>query len=500
MKIQIAQINSYCGRVKQNLARHIEILHTATPDTYTVFPYKSLCGNTLESKEAYSSVLSDVEDVISELNKTQRNYIETLPHLEQGNISFFHYCFPSQTEITNKRGNGICLLQEKPQCIVAGLFRELSFIDIPIGVRPHVALLFDDEPFHIEKSKVYGKAIQSFIATYQPDCTILVRRTGGEGGLIYEGNSEVYNRKGELCAEAPYFEENTLVIDTEHLSPIIPLEPDRIALMHDAIVLGIRDYFHKNGIKKAFLGLSGGIDSALVVALAVKALGKENVEGILLPSAVSSDHSVSDAEKSAQNLDIRYHTIPIESIFQSVSHSLHPLFKDLPTDLTEENMQARIRGVILMAMTNKFRGALLNTSNKSESAVGYGTLYGDMCGGLAPIADVYKTDVWAMARYINSQQEIIPWHSITKPPSAELRPGQKDSDSLPDYDLLDQVLYDHLENGLSEQELLAKGYDAETVHRILYLIKINEWKRRQAAPPIKTARKTFGREILFPIA
>ena len=500
MKIQIAQINSYCGQVKKNLDRHMEILQSASPDSYTVFPYKSLCGFPLGSKVEYPSLLSDFENIVSELDRARKNYVVSLPYLAQGKISFFHHCSSDQTETPNRNNKGMCLLQQEPQCIVAGLLGELSSIDIPAGTHIHVALLFDDKPFHVEKSIQCDEVVHSFITTFRPDCTLLIRRTGGEGGLIFEGNSKVYNRKGELCAEAPRFEESTLVIDTEHLSPITPQKPDRIAMMHEAIVSGIRDYFKKNGIQKAFLGLSGGIDSALVVVLAVEALGKENVKGILMPSAVSSDHSITDAEKSAQNLGIRYHIIPIEPIFQRISLSLHPLFQGLPTDLTEENIQARVRGIILMAISNKFGGALLNTSNKSESAVGYGTLYGDMCGGLAPIADVYKTDVWAMARYINRRQEIIPWNSINKVPSAELRPGQKDSDSLPDYDLLDKVLYDYLENCLSEQELLAKGYDAELIHRIVHLIRINEWKRRQAPPPIKTARRTFGREILFPIA
>lgn len=500
MNIQIPQINSFCGQVNKNLARHIELLQSSPTDSITVFPYNTLAGYPPESNIEYTSFIHRFDDIISELNQTRKPYITTLPYCSQGKIEFCLHSSHSELPHPPMPRKGIYVLQRTPQYIIGGLFREISHVTFPETEHPHVALLFDDEPFHIEKSTNQENALQHFIAEYRPDCTILIRRVGGEGGLVFEGNSKVYNSQGALCATAPYFEENIFSINTDRLQTIPFTPPHRIALMHDAIVMGIRDYFHKNNIGKAFLGLSGGIDSALVVALAVKALGKENVEGVLLPSAVSSDHSVSDAEKSAQNLGIRYHIVPIEPIFQSLSKNLEPLFQSLPTDTTEENMQARIRGVILMAISNKFRGALLNTSNKSESAVGYGTLYGDMCGGLAPIADIYKTDVWAMARYINRAEEIIPEHSITKAPSAELRPGQKDSDSLPDYAVLDKLLYDHLENCLSEKQLLEKGHDPELIKRVLHLLKINEWKRRQAAPPIKIARRTFGHEILFPIA
>ncbi|RYY81787.1 MAG: NAD(+) synthase, partial [Chitinophagaceae bacterium] len=272
-----------------------------------------------------------------------------------------------------------------------------------------------------------------------------------------------------------------------------------IGEIHRALLLGIRDYFFKMGFKKATLGASGGIDSAVVQALAVEALGKEAVHVLLMPSEFSTGHSVSDAEQLSKNLDNRYDVLAIKNIYDTFLTTLNPIFGDLPFSVAEENIQSRVRGNLLMAVANKFGYILLNTSNKSELATGYGTLYGDMAGGLGVLGDLYKMQVFALARYINRNGEIIPENIITKPPSAELRPGQKDSDSLPEYDVLDRVLYNYIELRQGPKEIIAEGYDPALVARILRLVNMNEYKRAQFCPIIRVSSKAFGVGRRLPI-
>jgi NAD+ synthase (glutamine-hydrolysing) len=276
-------------------------------------------------------------------------------------------------------------------------------------------------------------------------------------------------------------------------------EAKNIQEIHDALILGIRDYFRKMGFKKATLGASGGVDSAVVQALAVEALGKENVHVLLMPSQYSSDHSVGDAEQLSINLDNRYDIVPIKDVYDGFLRTLRPIFKDLPFNVAEENIQSRTRGSLLMGVANKFGYILLNTSNKSELATGYGTLYGDMAGGLSVLGDLYKTQVYALGRYINKDKEIIPENILIKEPSAELRPGQKDSDSLPDYSILDRVLYQYIELRQGPKEIIAQGYDQKLVARILKLVNQNEYKRNQFCPIIRVSSKAFGVGRRLPI-
>ena len=276
-------------------------------------------------------------------------------------------------------------------------------------------------------------------------------------------------------------------------------ESKNIQEIHDALVLGIRDYFRKMGFKKATLGASGGIDSAVVQALAVEALGKEDVHVLLMPSQYSSDHSVSDAEQLSINLGNRYDLVPIKDVYDSFLQALHPIFKNLPFSVAEENIQSRTRGNLLMGVANKFGYILLNTSNKSELATGYGTLYGDMAGGLGVLGDLYKTQVYALGRYINKNKEIIPNNILLKEPSAELKPNQKDSDSLPDYSTLDRVLYQYIEQRKGPKEIIAQGYDPKLVARILKLVNTNEYKRNQFCPIIRVSSKAFGVGRRLPI-
>ncbi len=335
---------------------------------------------------------------------------------------------------------------------------------------------------------------------------IYVNQVGAQTELVFDGGSMVFNQNGQIVEEMNYFEEDFLITDLELIgrksgyTPAYQEEnPDKIHDIYEAVKLGIKDYFSKMGFSKAILGLSGGIDSAVTMAIAADALGAENVLGVLMPSAFSSDHSVNDARELAENLNCPYKIIPIKETTELFEKSLAPWFKGLEFDVTEENIQARARAVYLMALSNKFGYVLMNTSNKSEAAVGYGTLYGDMCGGLSVLGDVYKTDVFALARYINRNKEIIPVNSILKPPSAELRPNQKDSDSLPEYDILDKILYQYIELRKGAKEIIAMGFDSALTQRTLKLVNTSEYKRHQTAPVIRVSSKAFGMGRKMPI-
>lgn len=320
-----------------------------------------------------------------------------------------------------------------------------------------------------------------------------VNQTGAQTELIFDGGSVFINEHGKILKELNYFKEDFLVVDTQNpgASKLQP-ETDRIEKIHDALVLGIRDYFRKMGFKQATLGLSGGIDSAVTAVLAVRALGPENVRVLLLPSKYSSGHSVEDARQLAENLKIRHDIVNIQQAVDAFEKELASLFKGTQPGIAEENIQARARGIYLMAIANKFGHILLNTTNKSECAVGYGTLYGDMNGGLAVLGDVYKTDVFKMARFMNANGEIIPENTIVKPPSAELRPDQKDTDSLPEYEILDEILFSFIEQNLSPTEIENKGFDPDVVKKVIRMVNTTEYKRFQAAPILRVSSKAFG--------
>lgn len=333
---------------------------------------------------------------------------------------------------------------------------------------------------------------------------LMVNQVGAQTHLIFDGGSMAFASNGYIDTTLPFFEETVQMIETDSLCYYRTAE-DRLAisekasLIHDALVLGVRDYFQKMGFKNAIIGLSGGLDSALVTYFAAQALGAENVRVVLLPSQFSTDHSVSDAVALAEKLGVHYDTVAIKPLYDGFEASLKPFFEGRPFDVTEENLQARIRGVVLMAFSNKFGNVLLNTSNKSEAAVGYGTLYGDMCGGLSVIGDVYKSEAYELARFINRTDEIIPWHTIEKAPSAELRPNQKDSDSLPDYAILDQILYQYIECSKSAEEIVTQGFDKAMVERTIRLVNRNEFKRHQVAPILRVSPRAFGTERVIPI-
>ncbi|MEQ7798673.1 NAD+ synthase [Pedobacter sp. ASV1-7] len=333
---------------------------------------------------------------------------------------------------------------------------------------------------------------------------LYVNQIGAQTEIIFDGGSMAFDAKGNMIDEMPYFIEDMRIYDFEDnkiqgLEPIQQQTVPDIEQIYEALVLGIKDYFVKSGFTKAVLGLSGGIDSAIVCALACRALGPENVMGVLMPSKYSSDHSVQDALELAENLGCKHEIIPIKDVADAFDKVMAPVFTGLPFNLTEENIQARCRGVIVMAMSNKFGYILLNTSNKSECAVGYGTLYGDMCGAIGVLGDVYKTQVYELAQFINKDGVVIPMNTIVKPPSAELRPDQKDSDSLPDYDTLDKILFQYIELKKSSSAIIAQGYEEALVRRIIKMVNTAEFKRYQTPPILRVSPKAFGMGRRMPI-
>ncbi|WP_316817168.1 NAD+ synthase [Pedobacter nyackensis] len=333
---------------------------------------------------------------------------------------------------------------------------------------------------------------------------LYVNQVGAQTEIIFDGGSMAFDAKGNLIDEMPYFKEELRIYEFEDniIKGHEPIQQQAVPdteQIYEALVLGIKDYFNKSGFSKAVLGLSGGIDSAIVCALACRALGPENVMAVLMPSKYSSDHSIQDALDLVSNIGCNHEIIPIKEVADAFDQVMAPTFNGLPFNLTEENIQARCRGVIVMAMSNKFGYILLNTSNKSECAVGYGTLYGDMCGAIGVIGDVYKTQVYELANYINKDGIVIPENSIIKPPSAELRPGQKDSDSLPDYDILDKILFHYIELKQSSAAIIAKGYDEALVRRIIKMVNTAEFKRYQTPPILRVSSKAFGMGRRMPI-
>jgi NAD+ synthase (glutamine-hydrolysing) len=356
-------------------------------------------------------------------------------------------------------------------------------------------------PFHLGKRELRRKMLAT-IARDNKVPVVMVNQVGGNDQLVFDGSSVVIAPSGKVIAQAKSFEEDLVLFDSETLQgDVHPQVEGEEGSAYAALVLGTRDYVRKCGFERVMIGLSGGIDSALTAAIAVDALGPENVRGVAMPSQYSSDHSIKDARELACKLGIRMETVPIGGIFDAYRQALAPVFAGLPEDATEENIQSRIRGAILMALSNKFCGLVLTTGNKSELGVGYCTLYGDMVGGLAVISDVPKTLVYRLSHYVNSRRAVIPQSTLEKPPSAELRPGQRDSDTLPPYDVLDNILEDFVEEyHTAEQIAEERGYDLKLVLDVVHRIERSEYKRQQAAPGLKITHKAFGLGRRFPIA
>ncbi len=538
MKIVLAQLNYHIGNFEFNAGKMIKSIDDAKQNgaDLVVFSELAVCGyppyDFLERKEFIQSCTDTIEQIAKacigiaaivggpEINPEPqgKNLYNTGYFLEDGKIKQvvrktllpnydvfdeYRYFQPNILfELIHLKGKKIALTicediwDDQP---VANAFARdklytLSPMDKLMQQKPDFAINIAASPFSytqvdIRRDIVRNKARQCKIPF------IYVNQVGANTELIFDGNSMVVNGRGDITHQAKAFEEDRIMLDMEVLSDAAVITPNTvkpIQLIYDALVIGVRDYFAKMGFTKATLGLSGGIDSAVTVAIAAEALGKENVRVLLLPSQYSSDHSINDAVDLANNLSIQYDIVPIKEIFSSYNYLMSPVFEGKEADVTEENIQARIRGTLLMALSNKFGHILLNTSNKSEAAVGYGTLYGDMNGGLSVLGDVYKTDVFKLARYINREVEIIPENTIVKPPSAELRPDQKDSDSLPDYDVLDAILFRYIEKNQSPSEIIEAGYDEAIVKKAVRLVNMNEYKRFQTAPTLRISSKAFG--------
>jgi NAD+ synthase (glutamine-hydrolysing) len=407
------------------------------------------------------------------------------------------------------------------------LYRQCP-MDVLITQQPDLMINISASPFDYDHDQDREEIVRANVIKYGLPM-FYCNAIGSQTEIVFDGGSLVMDANGQIVKEMKYFEEDFAIVNLDEIEvqkakrkpmKAVPEfdkdmrvgkveDPDKIieyltsdeniGQIKEALILGIRDYFRKMGFTKAILGSSGGIDSAVTQALATRALGPENVRAILLPSHFSTSHSVEDAEQLSKNLGNPYDIVPIKNVYDSLLHTLQPVFGDLPFGLAEENLQSRTRGNLLMGISNKFGYILLNTSNKSELSTGYGTLYGDMAGGLSVLGDVYKMQVYALANYLNRNGEIIPENIITKPPSAELRPDQKDSDSLPDYAVLDKVLYQYIEKRKGPKELIAMGIDEALVRRILKLVNTNEYKRNQFCPIIRVSCKAFGVGRRLPI-
>lgn len=540
MKITIAQLNYIIGDFDGNLAKMLTAVETAKAEhsDIIVFGELAVCGYPPRDFLEFEDFINRCEKTISSLcevahgiaiavgSPTKNPVIEgkdlfnSAYFLVDGEINHishkallptydifdeYRYFEPaSEFNVVEFKGKKIALTvcediwnigNENPMYTICPM-------DEMMPQQPDFILNLSASPFSYKQADERLNVVRANVNRYGIPM-FYVNHVGAQTELIFDGGSVVMCANGDVYEELSYFTE---VVKTYDLDKVLSGEAkigeqpkDKMTLIHDALVTGVGDYFKKLGFKKAILGLSGGIDSAVTLVVAARALGAENVRVVLMPSQFSSDHSVKDAEDLANNLGVQYDIIPIKPIYESFMNTLNPQFNGLPFNITEENLQARSRGMILMAMSNKFGNIVLNTSNKSEAAVGYGTLYGDMCGGLSVIADLYKMEVFALAEYMNKDGEVIPINTITKPPSAELRPNQKDSDSLPDYEILDQVLFQYIEKRKGPKEIIAMGYAEKTVKRILRLVNINEFKRYQTAPTLRVSPKAFGMGRRMPI-
>jgi len=522
MKIAIPQLNYHIGDVQKNKELILHAIQRAKAEKaeLVVFPEHALCGaypQDLLEREAFVNACRVSVEQIAERCDTIAALVGC-PNLDlEDGVLYNAAFFMHNREVrggTNKTILSDYDVFDESRYFIAGdenqtiRYKEQNIRIIfdeyeQVAIQPNDRLIIHigATPFTTE-SLAYRKHVFSSMAKQHGVPVISINHVGANTSLIFDGNSLVFNEKGILVRQLAAFQEDFTVIDTAKLTRATPVPEkprERIELIHDALILGIRDYFRKNGFQRAILGLSGGIDSALVAALATEALGPENVLGVLMPSRFSTDHSVKDALDLARNLGIRHETLPIKEVYDAYLHTLAPLFKDQPFNVAEENIQSRIRGMLVMALSNKFGYILLNTSNKSEASVGYGTLYGDLCGSLAVLGDVFKTDVFRLARFINREREVIPENSIRKPPSAELHPDQKDQDSLPDYPTLDAILKLYVEENQPEQEIVKQGFDPAIVRKTLSLVNRNEYKRAQCAPILKVSKKAFGTGRRLPL-
>jgi NAD+ synthase (glutamine-hydrolysing) len=539
MKISIAQLNYHIGNFEGNYAKMEEAIHKAKAEGADIICFSELatCGypardflefddfirlayTTVEKLCALSHEIAIVVGTPTKNPEAEgKNLFNSVVFIAEGKVQYtqhktllptydvfdeYRYFEPAKSwGIVEYKGKRIGLLVCEDIWDVGTNDPLYTIVpaDRMMEHNPDFFINVSASPFNYNHAQSRIDIVKANIDRYKK-AMIYINHVGAQTELIFDGGSIVASPDGNIFDEMPYFVEDQRYYNLDEVMQggrEVLQKKNKIALIHDAIVLGIRDYFKKLGLKSAILGLSGGIDSAVTCVLAVRALGKENVRGLLMPSQFSSGHSVDDARALAENLGVKYDIVAIKDIFDAFETKLKPLFGDLPENITEENIQARIRGILNMAVSNKFGNILLNTTNKSEMAVGYGTLYGDLCGGLSVLGDIYKTEIYKLSAYINKDEEVIPQNSISKPPSAELRPNQKDSDSLPEYDVLDPILFEYIELRTDPQDIIAKGHDEAIVKRVLKMVNTNEFKRHQTAPVLRISPKAFGVGRRMPI-
>ena len=540
MKIALAQLNCHIGNFESNTKNIIAAIGDAKQQgaDLVVFPELSVCGYPPRDFLEFSEFIGLCEEAAQQIaltctdiaciiglptknpNIKGKDLFNSAYFIEDGKVKAVvnKALLPNYDVFDEYRyfepARSFNCIEFKGQKIALTICEDLWNIndnplyisnpmDVLIDQKPDLMINIAASPFSYTHDDERIKILSDNSRKYALPL-LYVNQVGSQTEIIFDGGSLAFNEKGELLDELKYFEEDLRVFefnDGKILNEKV-IEHDvltDIEQIHYALILGIKDYFSKSGFTKAVLGLSGGIDSAIVCALASEALGPENVMAVLMPSEYSTSHSVQDALDLVENLKCKHEIIPIKEATVAYDNMMAPVFKDLPFNIAEENIQARCRAIIVMAMSNKFGYILLNTSNKSECAVGYGTLYGDMAGAIGVLGDVYKTQVYQLANYINRDREIIPKNSIVKPPSAELRPGQKDSDSLPEYDILDKILFEYIELKKSSREIIAKGFDEAIVRRTLKMVNVAEFKRYQTPPILRVSPKAFGMGRRMPI-
>jgi NAD+ synthetase len=531
MRVVLAQVDFVVGRVTENVQRMIELARAARDDhgaDLVLFPELALSGYPPEDLLLRPSFLAACEQGMQELALQVRDVVVVVGHPESRGPAVYNALsvlrdgrveatyrkreLPNYAVFDERRyfskGSAPLVFDVAGQRVGLLVCEDLWFsrpLRETVEAGADVVLVANASPYEADKPDERDAVLARRLAEH-PVAMAYLNTVGGQDELVFDGCSVLADAGGAVHPAAVDFEEALLVAD---LDPITRCwsrvhwpeagDESRLALTWGALVRGTRDYLRKNGFGKALVGLSGGIDSALVLAVAVDAMGADNVLAVRLPSRYTSGLSNDLAAQQAAAMGVRLETVPIEPAFEGFLGVLSPLFSGHAPDVTEENLQSRCRGAVLMALSNKLGHLLLTTGNKSEYAVGYATIYGDMCGGYAPLKDVYKTEAFDLARWRNRELEVIPQAVIDRPPSAELRENQKDEDSLPPYEVLDAILYRFIDREMSRAEIIAEGFDEATVMRVAKLVFVNEWKRRQSAPGPKVSRRAFGRERRYPI-